>query len=62
MCCQCVANKKHQCVVMTNFIYTEYFGIIKALIEQGLYKQKKWSGKQDLNLQPPGPKPGALPS
>ena len=40
MCCQCVANKKHQCVVMTNFIYTEYFGIIKVLIEQGLYKQK----------------------
>ena len=22
----------------------------------------KWSGRQDLNLQPPGPKPGALPS
>ena len=40
MCCQCVANKKHQYVVMTNFIYTEYFGIIKVLIEQGLYKQK----------------------
>ena len=51
MCCQCVANKKHQCVVMTNFIYTEYFGIIKALIEQGLYKQKKWSGKQEQNSE-----------
>ena len=22
----------------------------------------KWSGRQDLNLRPPGPKPGALPS
>ena len=21
-----------------------------------------WSGRQDLNLRPPGPKPGALPS
>ena len=25
-------------------------------------KAKKWSGRQDLNLRPPGPKPGALPS
>ena len=23
---------------------------------------KKWSGREDLNLRPPGPKPGALPS
>ncbi len=23
---------------------------------------QKWSGRQDLNLRPPGPKPGALPS
>ncbi len=23
---------------------------------------KNWSGRQDLNLRPPGPKPGALPS
>ena len=23
---------------------------------------KKWSGQQDSNLRPPGPKPGALPN
>ena len=23
---------------------------------------RRWSGRQDSNLRPPGPKPGALPS
>ncbi len=23
---------------------------------------RKWSGRHDLNMRPPGPKPGALPS
>ena len=23
--------------------------------------EKKWSGREDLNLRPPGPEPGALP-
>ncbi len=26
------------------------------------YARNHWSGRQDLNLRPPGPKPGALPS
>ena len=33
--------------------------IIKALKRT---LQSKWSGRQDLNLQPLGPKPSALPS
>ncbi len=41
----------------------------KCFVAKG-YKKKnyivplksKWSGKQDLNLQPLGPKPSALPS
>ncbi len=24
--------------------------------------ERKWSGRQDSNLRPPGPKPGALPA
>jgi site-specific DNA recombinase len=24
-------------------------------------KRKEWSGREDLNLRPPGPEPGALP-
>ncbi len=27
-----------------------------------IFRFLKWSGRQDLNLRPPGPKPGALPS
>ena len=23
--------------------------------------EKEWSGREDLNLRPPGPEPGALP-
>ena len=38
----------------------EYQIIIKALKFKAL--QSKWSGRQDLNLQPLGPKPSALPS
>ena len=38
----------------------EYQTIIKALKFKAL--NSKWSGKQDLNLQPLGPKPSALPS
>ena len=38
----------------------EYQIITKALKYKAL--QSKWSGKQDLNLQPLGPKPSALPS
>jgi hypothetical protein len=26
-----------------------------------LSKEKDWSGREDLNLRPPGPEPGALP-
>jgi len=26
-----------------------------------LNERKKWSGREDLNLRPPGPEPGALP-
>ena len=32
----------------------------KTLVKQEL--KTKWSRRQDLNLQPPGPKPGALPN
>ena len=28
---------------------------------QPLSRTKKWSGREDLNLRPPGPEPGALP-
>jgi len=24
-------------------------------------KKEEWSGREDLNLRPPGPEPGALP-
>jgi hypothetical protein len=24
-------------------------------------REKRWSGREDLNLRPPGPEPGALP-
>ena len=27
----------------------------------GLIRGLKWSGREDLNLRPPGPEPGALP-
>ena len=26
------------------------------------FKKEYWSGRHDLNMRPPGPKPGALPS
>ena len=26
-----------------------------------IWKKKEWSGREDLNLRPPGPEPGALP-
>jgi hypothetical protein len=29
---------------------------------EGVYLfENKWSGREDLNLRPPGPEPGALP-
>ena len=43
-----------------NFERTEKVDTKKSLQCKDLLS--KWSGKQDLNLQPPGPKPGALPS
>ena len=43
-----------------NFKRTEIVEIKKSLQSKDLINE--WSGRQDLNLQPPGPKPGALPS
>ncbi len=35
-------------------------GIFRSL--EGMYLlENKWSGREDLNLRPPGPEPGALP-
>ncbi len=34
----------------------------KALVLPLNYTRKRWSGRQDLNLRPSGPKPDALPS
>ena len=34
----------------------------RQALSQLSYGPIKWSGRQDLNLRPPGPKPGALPS
>ena len=49
---------------MTNWsldrIYNTVWDTKKELFQ--FFKVKRWSGKQDLNLQPLGPKPSALPS
>ena len=36
-------------------------GITTASKEAEGKRKGKWSGREDLNLRPPGPEPGALP-
>ena len=33
----------------------------RSRIQWGLKDGEEWSGREDLNLRPPGPEPGALP-
>ena len=40
-------------------VYPSYRNPFDLIFERA--KTKEWSGREDLNLRPPGPEPGALP-
>ncbi len=52
-------------LIISKFIYLYWgLGIATNIKKKTSYEvlKHKWSGKQDLNLQPLGPKPSALPN
>lgn len=55
----CAYIVKTCAVILT--IYTKKGNKTKKNRQKAVFR-RKWSGRQDSNLRPPGPKPGALPN